>query len=133
MGSMNYNNTSKKKRRKKKYRLKSIGEWINNYEGSNIVEEYAKWYDVDLACALSELRINGQEINENYEEKIQKLITEKKEAQKLKRRYRRYEKEEKEEVFSDDLFAFIAGYTSGGAPFGITHEEMDRLRYLEEE
>jgi hypothetical protein len=25
---------------------------------------------------------------------------------------------------SDENFAFIAGYTSGGAPYGLTHEEM---------
>jgi hypothetical protein len=25
---------------------------------------------------------------------------------------------------SDETFAFIAGYTEGGFPFGITHEEM---------
>lgn len=28
---------------------------------------------------------------------------------------------------SDENFAFIAGYTSGGAPFGLTHEEMNEL------
>jgi hypothetical protein len=133
IGSMNYNNIPKKKRRKKKYRLKSMGEWISNYVGSNIVEGYAKWYDVDLACALSELRLNGQEISEDYEGKIQKLITEKKATQALKKRYRAYKKEETEEHFSDDTFAFIAGYTSGGAAYGITHEEMDSLRYFEEE
>lgn len=26
----------------------------------------------------------------------------------------------------DETFAFIAGYTAGGAPFGITHEEMKK-------
>jgi hypothetical protein len=25
---------------------------------------------------------------------------------------------------SDENFAFIAGYTSGGAPYGLTYEEM---------
>ena len=29
-----------------------------------------------------------------------------------------------EEPFSDDTFAFIAGYTSGGAAYGLTWEEM---------
>jgi hypothetical protein len=27
----------------------------------------------------------------------------------------------------DDNFAFIGGFTSGGAPFGLTWEEADRL------
>jgi hypothetical protein len=26
---------------------------------------------------------------------------------------------------SDEHFAFIAGFTSGGVPYGITHEEME--------
>jgi hypothetical protein len=30
-----------------------------------------------------------------------------------------------EESFSDEQFAFIAGYTSGGAPYGVTWEEAD--------
>jgi V8-like Glu-specific endopeptidase len=28
---------------------------------------------------------------------------------------------------NDENFAFIAGFTSNGAPFGITHEEMVEL------
>jgi hypothetical protein len=28
---------------------------------------------------------------------------------------------------SDSNFAFVAGYTSGGAAYGITHEEMEKL------
>ena len=28
---------------------------------------------------------------------------------------------------SNDTFAFIAGYTSGGAPYGITWEEMEEI------
>ena len=30
----------------------------------------------------------------------------------------------KEEILQDDRFFFIAGYTSGGVPYGITWEEM---------
>ena len=28
---------------------------------------------------------------------------------------------------SDETFAFIAGYTSGGVPYGITWEEMNEI------
>ncbi|RBP03869.1 hypothetical protein [Rossellomorea aquimaris] len=28
---------------------------------------------------------------------------------------------------SDETLAFIAGYTDGGFPFGITHEEMEDI------
>ncbi|HET7627384.1 MAG TPA: hypothetical protein VFK44_03250 [Bacillales bacterium] len=30
-------------------------------------------------------------------------------------------------AFGDDTFHFIAGYTSNGFPFGITHEEMEEI------
>ena len=30
----------------------------------------------------------------------------------------------KEEILQDDRFFFIAGYTSGGTPYGVTWEEM---------
>lgn len=31
------------------------------------------------------------------------------------------------DVESNEIFAFIAGYTSGGFPYGITWEEMERM------
>ena len=37
------------------------------------------------------------------------------------------------EFGSDENFAFIAGYTSGGAPFGITHEEMAEIQKRDQE
>jgi hypothetical protein len=30
-------------------------------------------------------------------------------------------------IDSDDTFAYIAGYTSGGAPYGLTWEQWDGL------
>lgn len=29
-------------------------------------------------------------------------------------------------IESDEMFAFIAGYTSGGFPYGVTWEEMEK-------
>lgn len=34
---------------------------------------------------------------------------------------------------SDETYAFIAGFTSGGAPYGITHEEMAEIEREERE
>lgn len=31
------------------------------------------------------------------------------------------------ELDSDENFVFIAGYTLGGAPYGLTHQEMTEL------
>ena len=35
--------------------------------------------------------------------------------------------------FSDECFAFIAGHTEGGAPYGITWEELGLKPYASEE
>lgn len=44
---------------------------------------------------------------------------------------RKQQKEQEKEAFlweeSDETFAYIAGYTSGGAPYGVTWEEWDDL------
>lgn len=29
---------------------------------------------------------------------------------------------------SDEYFAMILGYTSGGFPYGVTHEEMEEIK-----
>ncbi len=36
-----------------------------------------------------------------------------------------------EEPESDDTFAYIAGYTDGGFPYGITWEEMQEIEIAE--
>lgn len=41
--------------------------------------------------------------------------------------------EELEKEFYGDSYYFIAGYTSGGAPYGITMEEAEEQGLLEEE
>ena len=49
------------------------------------------------------------------------------------------ERMKKKEVFrdnlfgSDETFAFIAGYTSGGAPYGVTWDEMEEIERREKE
>ncbi len=47
----------------------------------------------------------------------------------MKHRGKRYKKEQvSESLFeSDETFAFIAGYTSGGFLYGITWEEMNEI------
>lgn len=38
------------------------------------------------------------------------------------------EKPEIDSLFgSDEYFGFIAGYTSNGVPYGLTHEEMEEI------
>ncbi|MBO4932375.1 MAG: hypothetical protein J6I42_09350 [Clostridia bacterium] len=48
-------------------------------------------------------------------------------SERIKQRKPKKKKKSKEvyeEPWQDDRFFFIAGYTSGGAPYGVTWEEM---------
>ena len=55
----------------------------------------------------------------------------KKRKTKKKERLPIYEFEYGQLFGSDENFAFIAGFTSGGTPYGITHEEMERIEIEE--
>ena len=44
---------------------------------------------------------------------------------KVKRK--KHEESEDRLFESDETFAFIAGYTSGGVPYGVTWEEMEEI------
>jgi hypothetical protein len=92
--------------------------WVGTYNGKNLITGYAKWFDVDLLCALLELRMLGVQISAEREKEIRQTL----EGRKRKKK----RAQEREDVFDAEAyfgFAYIAGYTSGGMPYGLTHEE----------
>jgi hypothetical protein len=124
----------KRKRMSRSSRLQSlkVKEWVNNYNGKNIIKSYSKWYGVDLICAMKELELLGYSILEGTKEKTRKAVRDRAYQKKLKEK-RKQKKEMLLDVFeSDETFAFIVGYTAGGAPYGVTHEEMEELENHEE-
>lgn len=54
------------KRLNKKGRLQAAKFWMSAYNGSNLVSGYSKHFGVDKLCAVSELRLLGVEINDQY-------------------------------------------------------------------
>ena len=59
-------------------------------------------------------------------------------AKKAKRKKLREQKRMQKDIpvfheDQDETFYYIAGYTSGGAPYGITQEEMGMSPYTEED
>lgn len=52
------------------------------------------------------------------------IMKRKKQQRRAKRKKEAREKLTADEILQDDRFFFIAGYTSGGAPYGVTWEEM---------
>ena len=67
---MSNSKSPRRKRIKRNQRLKLARQWLRDYSGNHIVKGYAKWYGVDLLCAITELRMNGIQISEEYEIQI---------------------------------------------------------------
>ena len=97
--------------------------------------EYEEFYRVVEKRALGyESRIlkdiqSGITIETLNTKKQRKAPEEKASVAKQKKQQRRAKKKVKVsqtsgEVYQDDRFSFIAGYTSGGVPYGVTWEEM---------
>lgn len=127
---MNTNkNTPKRKRSGRNPRLAQALQWMSNYKGSNIIKGYSTNFGVDKLCAIKELEMLGVEISEERKKQIadaQKALTE----LRRKKKADKEDKEDKEDNYgmlfgSDENFSFIAGYTSGGMPYGTAWDEPD--------
>ena len=125
-------------------RLLAAPKWIAEYHiniyGKNIIKAYRKHFHVEPLCALQELQIleyplTDEQIDKFHQTERNKVLQE--QAKKRNRRARLEEKREQRrlkksgmtnprDMFSDssDTFFYIAGYTSGGAPYGLTWEDM---------
>ncbi len=110
--------------------------WVAAYDGTpyggDIVKAYRKKFAVDRMKAVEELQLLGVSLTKEQidrEKAAVKAYQEIQRAQKAKRkRIRQQKKMEKDNPLffedQDDTFYYIAGYTSGGAPYGVTWEEM---------
>ena len=107
---------------KKKERIRSARRWIKTYTGENVVKEYRERYRVNVECAIHELVELGYEFEDGYVERA--LRAEERRIQKLWAEKEKKNHKEDYNDFQDDTFAFIAGHTPGGAPYGTTWEEL---------
>lgn len=122
--------------RARKRRLKEAREWFREQgfdDSSHVIKAYRKRFQVDKDCAMRELcmlKVLSPEKQKAYEEQLAtkaRKRTEKREARKALK--------ESEEInpYQDENFFFIAGYTSGGAPYGVTWEEATKRHLSEDE
>ena len=97
--------------------------WVEKYSGKNLIRGYCRWYAVDPLCAVHELRQLGVSISAEQEDKLRRSAMNKSIARSQKRQ------KQESNLFSDsnDTFAYIAGCTSGGLPYGVTWEEMGEI------
>jgi hypothetical protein len=98
--------------------------WVEQYKGKDIVASYANWFAVDPLCAVIELRILGVTIDAERESRMKATIEARTTERKRRQELRAQAQLEQLPPDSDETFAFIAGYTSAGAPYGITFEEL---------
>jgi hypothetical protein len=89
---------------------------------------------VDWLCAVEELQLLGVEIDPEYIRQWQRTVAEQALQKREKRRQRQETATDRERweryPDSEGEFCFVAGYTSGGAPYGITREEAREQRLI---
>lgn len=107
----------------RKQRLAAAKGWMQTYEGKYLIKGYTRRYKVDILCAIVELRMLGVEISEEYENQVKQSIEGNRRAKQLKKQQQA--EAAYFEDYVDEGFYFVAGYTSGGAPYGLTWEQME--------
>ena len=115
---------------KKVPRLRKARQWLTTYDGSqrHIVRNYRKKFRVDIPTAIRDLQEIGHVFTPEYVEAALRS-----EEQRLRQKaLRKQEQYELDNDWRDDRFYFIVGYTSGGAPYGVTWEEMGMEPYEDE-
>jgi len=100
-------------------RIQSAKQWLQTYTGNNIIRGYCRWYGVDSLAAAIELRQLGVPIPAAKEAELRRKAIRKSTVPKVKK--------VEDNSDSDDTFAFIAGYTPAGFPYGITWEESEEI------
>lgn len=110
--------------------------WEAAYDGTlyggDIIKAYRKKFAVDRMKAVEELQLLGVSLTKEQIDREKAAVRAYQEAQRAKKakrkRKREQERMQKEGLLfledQDDTFYYIAGYTSGGAPYGVTWEEM---------
>ena len=115
---------------KRKERMKQAKGWLKSFSSAgnetsaDIIKGYREKFRVDVATALRELQEIGYKFGDGYIERAQRV-------EEIRIEQLRASKSEDDNDFfsdfQDDRFSFIAGYTSGGAPYGITWEESEEM------
>jgi hypothetical protein len=104
--------------------LDSAKYWILTYYGKDIVRGYSKHYKTSMLCAAIELKMLGLEVSEERIAKLKRDEEQRATTNRVRREKRREcELQERYDDW-DDIYAYLAGYTSWGFPYGVTWEEL---------
>lgn len=123
--------TPRHKRMKRASRLQAAPHWIPKYEGKNLICGYSKHFAVDPLCAIKELQMLGVEIPAERIAQVRATVLQK-HRQRARKKEREKQKEREKEMSRygrlfgyDEYFAFIAGFTAGGASYGVSWDEWN--------
>ena len=111
-------------------RLEKYRKWVEAYAGDNLLKDYRKKFATDRMQTIDDLQKLGVAISPEQitqEKRAVQAHQQQLKRRKAKRRARRRAKQAEPLLFHEnqsDTFFYIAGYTSGGAPYGVTWEEM---------
>ena len=95
-------------------RLQSAQRWLialekdKKFSGKNTVRRYAKWYGVDLLCAIKEVRLLGIIVEDEYEELVRRSIADRLRMKRLKKESSIYA----ENVVWDDSICYDSQFPS---------------------
>jgi len=109
----------------RKRRLDSAKHWLPTYKGKNIIKGYKNHYGLIWICAIKELELLGVDLDPEYVQRFKITAKNRLIARQRLKEGRKLGQEFEEFPDSDETFAFIAGYTPGGMPYGITWEEWE--------
>lgn len=121
----------KKKTLSKASRLQSGTHWLKTLEAglrpTVIARRYRKRYNVDHPTAIRDLIELGIVFPDGYYDMVLKTYNTNVAKKTAKRKERKMKLEDYDyDNDSDENFYYIAGYTEGGIPFGITWEEYEK-------
>ena len=118
--------------------------WMAAYDGTpyggDIVKAYRKKFAVDRMKAVEELQLLGVSLTKEQIDREKAAVKAYQEIQRAKKAKRKKIREQKKmekdnPLFfedQDDTFYYIAGYTSGGAPYGVSWEVMGFIPDMED-
>ena len=118
--------------------------WVAEFDGTpyggDIIKAYRKKFAVGRMKAVAELQMLRVSLTKEQIDREKAAVKAYQDIQRAKKAKRKKIREQKRiqkdnPIFhedQDDIFYYIAGYTSGGAPYGVTWEEMGLKPDIEE-
>ncbi len=119
---MNVKTPLRHKRFNQKQRLFAAGYYLQVYTGDKVARAYRKYFGVGWGTAFREIETLGIQFPMDYKDAILNFMASPVAAKKQKQ----VEKLTLENPARNENFAFIAGYTCGGAAYGIPWGEWEQ-------